>query len=131
MKNFLLTALVAVVLLIIPEHEALSQTTMKLNGTVSDSSKSLPLVTVRIFKKNSTVPLQTVLSKDNGSFQLNKPDTGTYTLSFTHTGFAEKRITITVTAATGDVQINRVQLSKATGMLKEVVVQAQRPMVEQ
>lgn len=131
MKKFLLTALVAVVLLIVPGHEALSQTTMKLNGTVSDSSKSLPLVTIRIFKKNSTVPLQTALSKDNGSYQLNKPDTGTYTLSFTHTGFAEKRIAITVTAATGDMQVDPVRLSKATGMLKEVVVSAQRPMVEQ
>ncbi|MBO9566405.1 MAG: carboxypeptidase-like regulatory domain-containing protein, partial [Niastella sp.] len=131
MKKFLLSALVAVTLLIMPGHEVFSQTTMKLSGTVSDSSKPLALVTVRLFKKNNTVPLQTALSKDNGSFQLNKPDTGTYTLSFTHTGFAEKRIPIAVTATAGDMQIDPVQLSKATGMLKEVVVNAQRPMVEQ
>jgi outer membrane receptor protein involved in Fe transport len=131
MKKFLLTALVAVALLIIPGHEAFSQTTSKLNGTVSDSSRSIPLVTVRIFKKNNTVPLETTLSKDNGSYLLNKPDTGTYTLSFTHTGFAEKSISVKITSATGDMQIDPVQLSKATGMLKEVVVNARRPMVEQ
>ena len=33
--------------------------------------------------------------------------------------------------STGDMQIDPVQLSKATGLLKEVTVTAQRPMVEQ
>ena len=98
---------------------------------VSDSSKPLALVTVRIFKKINTPPLQTTLSKENGSFQFNKPDTGTYVLSFTHTGFSEKRINITVASQPGDLQIDPVQLSRATGTLKEVVVTAQRPMVEQ
>jgi outer membrane receptor protein involved in Fe transport len=52
-------------------------------------------------------------------------------LSFTHTGFAEKQITITVGPQAEDMKIDPVQLSKATGMLKEVVVNSQRPMVEQ
>lgn len=130
MKKFLLPALVATILLIMPGYGA-AQTTPKLTGAISDSSKPLALVTVRIFKKNNTIPLQTTLSKENGSFQLNRPDTGSYMLSFTHTGFAEKRVPITVTAQAGDMQIPPVQLSKETGMLKEVVVNAQRPMVEQ
>lgn len=98
---------------------------------VSDSSKPMSLVTVRLFKKNNTAPLQTTFSKENGSFQLNKPDTGNYILSFTHTGFAEKQINIMVPSKTGDMQIDPVQLGRATGLLKEVVVSAQRPMMEQ
>jgi outer membrane receptor protein involved in Fe transport len=130
MRKFLLSALLLTVLFILPGY-VFSQTKMKLSGIVSDSSKPLALVTVRIFKKNNTAPLQTTLSKENGSFQLNKPDTGNYILSFTHTGFAEKQINIIVAPQAGDIQIDPVQLSRATGMLKEVVVNSQRPMVEQ
>src|SRR5687768_3196090 len=131
MRKFLLFSLWAAVLFILPGH-VFSQTKMKLSGTVSDSTtKPLSLVTVRIFKKPNQPPLQTTLSKENGGFQFNKPDTGNYILSFSHTGFAEKQITITVTRQAGDMQVDPVQLSKATGMLKEVKVTAQRPMVEQ
>jgi len=130
MRKFLVSVFLSAILLIFPRY-VFSQTKMKLTGTVSDSSKPLALVTVRIFKKNITAPLQTTLSKENGSFQLNKPDTGNYILSFTHTGFAENRININVDQKSGDMQIDPVQLSRATGVLKEVVVTAQRPMVEQ
>jgi len=108
-----------------------SQTKMKISGTVSDSSKPLPLVTVRLLKISNKTPLETTLSKDNGGFQLNKPDTGNYVLSFTHTGFEEKKITITVGSDAGDMQIEPVQLSRLAGVLKEVVVTSQRPMIEQ
>ena len=130
MQKLLLSAVLLAILFTLPVS-VFSQTKPKLLGTVSDSSKPLALVTVRIYKKNDIPPLQTVLSKENGSFQINKPDTGSYILSFTHTGFSEKRINIAVTAATGDMQIDPVQLSKSNGMLKEVVVTSQRPMVEQ
>ena len=131
MRRLLPSALLLAFLFIMPGY-VFSQTKMKLSGTVSDStSKSLALVTVRLFKKNNAVPLQTTLSKENGSFQLNKPDTGHYTLSFTHTGFAEKRMDIIVSATDGDIPIEPVQLSKATGMLKEVTVKTQRPLIEQ
>ncbi len=128
MRKFLICTLFTTALFVLPGY-VFAQTKMKVSGTVSDSSKPLALVTVRIFKTNSTVALQTTLTKENGVFQLNKPDTGNYILSFTHTGFAEKRVNIAVVA--GDMKIDPVQLSKATGTLKEVVVNAQRPMVEQ
>jgi outer membrane receptor protein involved in Fe transport len=130
MKRVLLTAFLPAVLFLLPGY-AFSQTKMKLSGTVSDSSKPLAFATIRIFKKNNTAPLQTTLSKENGSYELNKPDTGNYVLSFTHTGFAEKRVEIAVVSKTGDMQIDPVQLSGTTGILKEVVVKSQRPMVEQ
>src|SRR5215217_2906286 len=130
MKTFLLFFPLLAVLVLMPGY-TFSQSKLKLSGTVADSSKPLALVTVRLFKKTNTTPLQTVLSKDNGSFQLNKPDTGTYILSFTHTGFAEKRVPVSVASGTEDVQIDPVQLSKASGLLKEIVVTSQRPLVEQ
>ncbi|MES1219818.1 MAG: outer membrane beta-barrel protein [Bacteroidota bacterium] len=130
MSKFLLSFILPVILLIHPVC-VFAQSKMKLSGTVSDSSKPLALVTVRLFKKDNTVPLQTTLSKENGSFQLNKPDTGYYVLSFTHTGFEEKRLDIAVTLQPGDIVTDPVQLSSATGVLKTVTVKAQRPLVEQ
>lgn len=108
-----------------------SQGKLKITGSVSDSSKPLPYATVRLLKRPNTPALQTVLTKENGSFQLNKPDTGKYVLSFTHTGFAEKLVPVNLTAQPGDLQIETVHLSKASSTLKEVVVTSQRPMVEQ
>jgi outer membrane receptor protein involved in Fe transport len=130
MRNFLLSTLLIIFLFALPGY-ALAQIKMKISGTVSDGSKPLPLVTIRLLKINNAAPLQTTLSGDNGSFQLNKPDSGNYILSFTHTGFAEKKMTITVDSQQGDLQIEPVQLSRLSGVLKEVVVTSQRPMIEQ
>jgi len=130
MRKVLLLVLLAAAL-VTSSGYAFSQTKLRLSGTVSDSTKPLPLVTVRIYKKINHPALQTTLSKENGSFQFNKPDTGNYILSFTHTGYTEKQINIAVTPQAGDMQIEPVKLSRATGMLKEVTVTAQRPMVEQ
>ncbi len=130
MRIFLRATLLPAALFLLPGL-LFSQTTSKLSGTVSDSSKPLALVTVRLLKKNSPAPLQTTLSKENGSFQLNKPGPGNYMLSLTHTGFAEKQISITINAQAGDMQISPAQLSRTTGLLKEVVVNSQRPLVEQ
>ena len=130
MRRSLLSVVLLTALFMAPGY-AFSQVKTKLTGTVSDSSKPIGLATVRIFKKSNPVALQTTLSKDNGSFQLNKPQPGNYVISITHTGFAEKRVNIAVAPAAGDMQIDPVQLSRATGTLKEVVVNSQRPMVEQ
>jgi len=67
MSKFLLSAFLLSTIFILPEF-GFSQTKLKLSGIVSDSSKPLALVTVRMFKKNSTAPLQTTLSKENGGF---------------------------------------------------------------
>ena len=108
-----------------------SQTIVTLSGTVTDSTKPLAFATVRLFKINNTKALHTVLTNEQGQFQFSKPDTGKYVLSYTHTGFVEKRVPITVNQAGGNMQMEPVQLVKTTGVLKEVVVTAQRPLVEQ
>ena len=130
MKFFLLSVMLPVALFVL-HGRVFSQTNMKLFGTVSDSTKPLPLTTVRILKKESQAPLQTTISKDDGSFQFSKPDTGNYILFFTHAGFAEQQVDITVTAQHSDLQIKPVHLSRSTGVLKGVTVGSQRPMVEQ
>ena len=74
-------------------------------------------------------PLQTTLSASDGVFQFNKVDTGNYTFTFTHTGFAEKKQTITIKQGI-ETKIDPVALSKITATLTEVAVKSQRPLVE-
>ena len=109
-----------------------AQTGNKLSGTVTDSSgKPLPFVTVRFFATaDPRTPLQTTLSAADGAFQFNKVDTGNYILTFTHTGFTERKQAILVKQGI-DLKIDPVVLFKANGTLTEVVVKSQRPMVEQ
>lgn len=52
-------------------------------------------------------------------------------LTFTHMGFAQQQLNITVAPQAGDMQVDPVKLSRATGLLKEVVISSQRPLVEQ
>ncbi|OQP44531.1 hypothetical protein A4H97_09150 [Niastella yeongjuensis] len=128
-QPLLLCSLTAILLILFVP--LFSQTITTLSGTVSDSSKPLAFVTVRLLKLNNVKPLQTVLTNEQGRYQFNKPDTGNYVLSFTHTGYVEKRIPLSVSLQNGNIDIEPVSLSKTTGVLKEVVVTAQRPLVEQ
>ncbi|MFL5743077.1 MAG: carboxypeptidase-like regulatory domain-containing protein, partial [Niastella sp.] len=119
-KPILLCSLTAILLLL--SAPLFSQTIATLSGTVTDSTKPLGFATVRLLKINNTKPLQTVLTNEQGGFQFSKPDTGNYVLSFTHTGFVEKRISITVNQTSVNMQLEPVQLAKTSGVLKEVVV---------
>src|SRR5450432_210772 len=122
---------VIVLAMLIPTAYTFSQTKASLSGMVTDSSKKpLSFATVRIFKQNSITPLQTTLSNESGAFHFNNPGEGNYTLTLTHTGFAENKQNITVKPG-GDMQIAPMELSPITGTLKEVVVKSQRPLVEQ
>lgn len=123
--------LLIVLAIITPAAYTFTQTKGSLSGMVADSSKKpLSFVTVRLFKQNDATPLQTVVSAESGVFNLNNPGLGTYALSFTHTGFAEKKQDITVNT-NGDMKIDVVELSPTTGTLNEVVVKTSRPLIEQ
>jgi outer membrane receptor protein involved in Fe transport len=130
MKKLILLCSLTKILLFLPVC-LFSQSIPTLSGTVSDSIKPLAFATVRLLKNNNPKPLQTTLTNEQGRFQFNKPDTGKYLLSFTHTGYIERRIPVTIAQKSGNQQIEPVLLSKSAGVLKEVVVTAQRPLVEQ
>ena len=112
MKNLILLIILPVILCIIPGR-LFAQTNLKLSGSVSDSSKPLTFATIRLFKINNTKPLQTVLTNEQGHFEFNKPDTGMYVLSFTHTGYAEKKVNVTVTTGTENIQVDQVLFQTA------------------
>ena len=110
-----------------------AQNKVMVSGATTDTTgKPVSFVTVRLFKqKDPANPLQTTLSQENGSFKLNKVDSGNYILTFSHTGFAEKKYPLAVSSSNSDIQVGSLQLSRATAALREVTVITKRPLVEQ
>jgi len=109
-----------------------AQNTCKLTGSVINSNaKPLPIVTVQLFKQNNLQkPINTTLTNDNGLFQFNIKDTENYLLDFKHTGFAEIKKEIKVKQLS-DLQIEPIKMVNSIGMLKEVVVQSSKNLIEQ
>jgi 5-hydroxyisourate hydrolase-like protein (transthyretin family) len=101
MKRLLFCISIISAMAVVPQY-GFSQATGKLSGTIMDSSKKpLPFVTVRFFKQNNLqAALQTTLTNESGAFKFSKVDSGNYMLTFTHSGFVEKKQNITV--KTGD-----------------------------
>jgi outer membrane receptor protein involved in Fe transport len=108
-----------------------SQQKLKISGTVSDSTKAMALVTVRLLKEKDPTPLQATLTNEKGQYELNKPEPGNYFLTITHTGFEAKQVPLTITSDTTNMVVDPVQIARATGTLTEVVVKSQRPIIEQ
>jgi outer membrane receptor protein involved in Fe transport len=104
---------------------------VKVSGVVRDSiQKPLNFVTVSLFKKGElTQAIKTTFTNDAGKFSFANTDTGTYTLLFTHTGFAEQQQDISITEAR-DVTLSDVTLFKQSATLGGVTVTYRKPLVE-
>ncbi len=129
MKKFLLPTFIALLFCL---HQTGQAQTTAIAGAVTDSSgKPLAFVTVRLANAGQTSQvLQTILTNDKGRYFIEKAAPGKYTLLFSHSGYVASPHNITV--ATGsETKVETVTLSKTSGLLNEVVVKAQRPLVEQ
>ncbi len=120
---------IALILFALP-FNLTAQTNFFIKGTVSGDEKALPFVTVRLYSADKPRALQTVLGKEDGTYELPKPPNGNYILSFSHTGYAEQKKAVSI-AADGDIAVEPVLMVKTSGNLSEVVVKGTRPLVEQ
>jgi hypothetical protein len=110
-----------------------AQPKASVKGLVTDSTKKpLSYVTIRLMSKKSPgQPLQSSYTKEDGSFTLNKLDTGAYMLVFIHTSYAEKRQPFRIQKPGDQVDLKEIPLSAASKKLQDVTVVAQRPLIEQ
>ncbi len=106
---------------------------VQLSGTITDSSsKPISFVTVRFYKQNDLLNiLKTTITNDKGKFIFSKIDSGSYTITFTHTGFEGNKRQVNIKPSAGNIDMGNIPLSMATGTLREVTVKSQRPLVEQ
>ena len=123
---------IAIVLLLLLQLAAYAQSNKaSVTGQVKDSSrKALSYVTVELFPANVATPLKSSYSNEKGHFILDNIDTGRYTLIFSHTGFADIKKDLTLTAGQR-LDLGDLTLASSQGALQGVVVTARKPLVEQ
>ncbi|HMR90769.1 MAG TPA: TonB-dependent receptor [Chitinophagaceae bacterium] len=111
-------------------YESAAQKKYAVTGIVKDSTgKALQYATASLYKTGSPEAVATSYTSDKGAFRLSGADTGSYTLSISHTGYAELEKNIRITGADTDAGI--LELRVFTGTLSGVVVTAKKPLIEQ
>ena len=102
-----------------------------IKGVVRDSSKKEPLayVTISIQDAKTKEAIKTVLTKENGAFEISTMKDKNIVLVLAFVGYEEKRRALTTTEAVTDLGV--ILLAATTGQLKEATVTATRPILKQ
>jgi len=127
MKNLLLLFAVFI------SVQVSAQTTLplKVKGVIIDSATNQPLgfVTVALLDAKTKQPIRGVLSKDDGTFELQSVTSKAYQLEFASLGYTSKILNINGTDTLFNV--GRILLSSGGKQLKEVAISAQKPIMKQ
>lgn len=133
MKKILLLLLLPFALL----NNVLGQTATPkaiIKGTLADSAKNQPMAFITVLLKDAQTsqPVKSVLSKDDGSFEVSAPIGKSYQLVFAFIGYKSKTINVpALTKAEQVVNLGKLLLSETNGQLKEVAIVAARPVIKQ
>jgi len=101
-----------------------------IKGTVIDSltARPLPYVTIALQDAKTHGSVKSVLSKDDGSFEISAPADKQYLLVLAFTGYSNKTIAVKKDVAV--VDIGKIVLSPSAKQLKEVTVTGVRPVMK-
>lgn len=94
----------------------------------SASNKPLDFVTVALQDPQTKVPVKSMLTKEDGSFELSAPAGKSYQLVLAFVGYATKLIGITNT--NGNTDAGKILLSVTTNALNEVSITGVKPLVK-
>ncbi|MFT3675442.1 MAG: TonB-dependent receptor [Chitinophagaceae bacterium] len=101
-------------------------------GAVINGSDKKPVAGVTIsLSVNTGEPIHKVLSAANGNFSLAVKDTGEHLVTFSHVGFRQQTLKLSVGADFKGWHIGTVTLQPGSGVLPEIVITTNRPLVEQ
>lgn len=103
-------------------------------GTVIDSLKQEPLgyVTVIVLETGKKEPVKSVLSKDNGAFEVTGLPPKSYQLVLAFVGYRTKRLDLPAFSAEKPaVDLGKILLASSTTQLKAVEIVTERPLVKQ
>jgi hypothetical protein len=94
-----------------------------------DQGKGLEKTTVSLLKAKDSSLVKLVVTSNNGRFTVNAPQTGSYLVSASFVGYKTAFSQPFEVAGSG-ITVADLIISKTAGNLKEVVVTAQKPMIE-
>ena len=102
-----------------------------ISGTIKDQQgKGIDKTTVSLLHAKDSSLAKLAVTKDNGQFSFIQVNPGSYVLSVSHIGFVPSFSKLFEVAGSGQIKLPDLELVKVSTELKEVVVTAQRPMVE-
>ncbi|HWV33040.1 MAG TPA: outer membrane beta-barrel protein [Dyadobacter sp.] len=113
---------------------AFAQTANTISGTVKDSgNESLPGATVRLLKSSDSTLVTGEVTDMNGNFSFVNLENNTYVLAISAVGQKEfKSTALTIDASHSSIALPAIILLPAKSIeLNEVVVKAQKPLIEQ
>lgn len=92
----------------------------------------MAFVTIVLQDDKTKAQVKSVLSKDNGSFELPTPVGKAYQIVFAFIGYKSKTINVPALTATGQVvNLGKILLAETMGQLKEVSIVAAKPLIKQ
>lgn len=106
----------------------------RISGTVIDAEngEAVSYATIALTDPSSGKPLDGTVCDDKGRFQLKGISAGTYTVTISFIGYQtlEKK-GIVISEKGNDVELGTIQLASETRQLDEVVVEAQKALIEE
>jgi hypothetical protein len=107
------------------------QPTLTVKAIVIDSvtKQSLSYITVAIQDAKTQLPVRSVLTKEDGSFELTVPTGKSYQLALVFAGYKNKIVPVTAPGAV--VDLNKIVLSPSNKQLAAVAVTALKPLMKQ
>ncbi len=108
------------------------ENTASIRGIIIDSSNNQPIAFATIsLKIDGQTNLRSTLTKDDGSFVLEKVPFGKHQLSILSVGYNKKFIEVEVDANKNNLVLNSIVISQEEKTLKEVTVSTEKNLVKQ
>lgn len=105
----------------------------KITGKVTDASTKqvIDYATISLYKQGATSPFNGVVTDEKGNFVINNIAAGDYIVKLDFIGYQQKVVDhVTITDAAPMAQLGNIFLSPVQNQLKDVVITAKRPTVE-
>ncbi len=133
MKNLLIFALIIIT------HQAFSQAQTqkvghgKITGILRDSVSTHPVefANVALIDPTTNKPVNGAVADEKGKFSIIKIPSGNYFVEISFIGYATKRIPVKISEKRGEIELGFVVVSPSDKLLKEVVVEGQKNLIEE
>jgi outer membrane receptor for ferrienterochelin and colicin len=104
-----------------------------ITGIVLDSASNKPVefATVALMEGSSDKPVNGAVCDEKGKFEIKKITPGKYRVVVSFIGYSTKSIPVTIPEHDNNVSLGSVKISDTSSILKEVTVEAQKPLIEE
>jgi outer membrane receptor protein involved in Fe transport len=113
-------------------QENLNKKICTISGRISDGSNKMPIeyASIALYEQGNKKPVNGTTSDKKGLFLLTVADSGNYQLIINFIGYKPDTLTVTLVGKAATKHLEDIMLSKRSQLLQDVVVTAQKPLLE-